>query len=60
MTPAGLDAFRLRMKWKRIELARALEIDRKTCARYLDGLTPVPRSIALACAALAHGLPPMA
>lgn len=60
MTAAGLKAFRERMGWNRSELAEHLGADRKTVGRYEDGKTkPIPKYVALACAALAHGLPPM-
>ena len=60
MTAAGLEAFRERMGWSKSELAANLGCDRKTLNRYLSGATaPIPRYIALACSALAHGLPPM-
>lgn len=60
MTALGFEAFRVRMGWNRSELSAALGMDRKTTARQLEGKSPVPRYIALACAALAQGLPPMA
>lgn len=61
MNAAGLEAFRERMSWSKSELAARLGCDRKTLARYLSGETkPIPRYIALACSALAHGLPAMA
>lgn len=60
MTKDDLEAFRLRMKWNRSEMAGLLGCDRKTLNRYLTGETqPIPRYIALACSALAHGLPPI-
>lgn len=60
MTSEGLEAFRARMGWTKSELAAGLGCDRKTLNRYLTGETkPIPRYIALACSALAHGLPPM-
>lgn len=60
MNAAGLEAFRERMNWSKSELASRLGCDRKTLTRYLTGETkPIPRYIALACSALAHGLPPM-
>jgi plasmid maintenance system antidote protein VapI len=59
MTGASLEAFRVRMKWSKSELSAALGCDRKTLNRQLDGRSPIPRYIALACSSLAHGLPPM-
>jgi predicted transcriptional regulator len=60
MTPASLEAFRVRMKLSKSGLSSALGCDRKTLNRYLSGETkPIPQYVALACSALAHGLPPM-
>lgn len=60
MTPNDLEAFRQRMKWNKVEMAANLGCDRKTLNRYLSGeTTPIPLYIALACAALAHGLKPI-
>lgn len=48
------------MAWSKSELSARLGCDRKTLNRYLTGETiPIPQYIALACSALAHGLPPM-
>lgn len=58
MTGRDLSAFRVRMSFTKKALAEALEIDRKTAQRYEDGVR-IPRHIALACAALAHGVPPL-
>lgn len=52
-------AWRERMGLKKIEAAEALGISRNMPQRYEDGLAPIPRYIALACAAVAHGLPPI-
>lgn len=59
MSPASFAAFRERMKWNRSECAEHLEIDRRTQRRYEEGAAPIPRYIALACAALAAGVPPL-
>jgi DNA-binding XRE family transcriptional regulator len=59
MTANHFAAFRARMGWTKVQLAEALEIDRRTAARYEAGEAPIPRHVALACAALAQGLPPM-
>jgi DNA-binding XRE family transcriptional regulator len=59
MSPAGFKAFRERMGWSRSQCAENLQLDRKTHRRMEEGLSSIPRHIALACAALAHGLPPM-
>ncbi len=60
MTPASFRAFRERMGLNKSQIAEALEIDRRTAARFERDGTAIPRHIALACAALAQGLPPMA
>jgi Helix-turn-helix domain len=59
MTPIDLEAFRVRMKWRRKELGAALEISQDRLRRLLDGRSPIPRHIALACSALALGVLPM-
>lgn len=59
MTAAGLKAFLDRMEWSKAKLARNIGADRKTIDRYLEGRSPIPPYIALACTALAQGLPPM-
>jgi predicted transcriptional regulator len=59
MTGRDLSAFRDRMSLTKKALAEALGIDRKTAQRYEEGAAPIPRYIALACAALAHGVPPL-
>ncbi len=59
MTPGSYRALRERLRLTRKGLAEALGIDRKTAQRYEDGETAIPLHIALACAALAHGLPPL-
>ena len=60
MKAEDLEAFRERMGWNKSDLASRLGCDRKTLTRYLTGeTTPIPPYIALACSALAHGLPPM-
>ena len=59
MTSGALEAFRERLGLSRSQFAEALEIDRATLRRYEGGDRPIPRHIALACAALAQGVPPM-
>lgn len=59
MTHTGFAAFRERMGWNRTELSEALDIDRRTARLYEEGARPIPRYIALACASLAMGVPPM-
>lgn len=59
MTSASIRALRERLAFTKKGLAEALGVDRKTLQRYEDGTSPIPRHIALAGAALAHGLPPL-
>ena len=59
MTPASLTAWMDRLKLNKLEAASALGIARSTLDRYLAGDVAIPKSIALACAAIAHGLPPI-
>jgi len=59
MTPASLTAWMNRLGYNQTEAASALGIARSTLDRYLDGSVRIPHSIALACAAVAHGLPPV-
>lgn len=59
MTPASLSAWMARQKLNKMDAATALGIARSTLDRYLVGETEIPRYIALACAAVAHGLPPV-
>lgn len=59
MTAADLEAFRARMNWTRRELGRQLDVSQDRLRRMLDEGGRIPRHIALACAALAYGLPPL-
>ncbi len=60
MTAADLLAFQQqRMAWRRNRLGAELGISQDRLRRMLSGHSPIPRHIALACAALAYGLPPM-
>lgn len=59
MTPSDLEAFAKRQKWNRARLGRELGISQDRLRRLLSGEVEIPRYIALACAALAYGLPPM-
>lgn len=59
MTAADLEAFRTRLKLNYVQLAADLEISRDRLRRMLSGAVPIPRHIALACTALAHGDRPM-
>lgn len=59
MTPESLIAWRTRLGLKKAGAARALGVSRNSYAAYEDGARPIPRYVALACAAIAFGLPPM-
>ncbi len=59
MTPADLIAFQKRQGWNRKRLGEELDISQNRLRRMLDEQSPIPRHIALACAALAYGLPSM-
>jgi hypothetical protein len=48
-----------RLHFNKSEAAASLGIARSTLDRYLAGSVPIPHSIALACAAVAHGLKPV-
>ena len=64
MTAADFHAWRQRMGLKKNEAARALGIGVRTLDYYEagqrseGGAAPIPQTVALACAALAFGLPP--
>lgn len=47
------------MKLKRYQAADRIGIGRHTYARYEAGEQPIPAYVALACQAIANGLPPM-
>ncbi len=59
MAPASLAAWMARLHINKVEASAALGIARSTLDRYLDGSVRIPLYIALACAAIAHGLPPI-
>jgi hypothetical protein len=59
MTPAALTSWMARLRFNKTQAARELGIARSTLDRYLDGSVKIPRPIALACAAIDHGIPPM-
>lgn len=58
MTAADLTAWRTTLGVSRAEASRRLGIAENTLAAYESGRTRIPLYVALACAALAYGLPP--
>lgn len=59
MTPDSLAAWMTRLHLTKTQAASSLGLARSTLDRYLDGSVKIPPYIALACAAIAHGLPPI-
>ena len=59
MTPESLEAWRKRLGYNISQAANALGCNRNALAGWEAGKHPVPPYIALACAAVAHGLPPI-
>jgi DNA-binding XRE family transcriptional regulator len=57
MTPATLAAWRTRLGFNKTEAAKALGLSRNGYDYYEAGRSRIPLHIALACAAIAHGLP---
>lgn len=58
MTSAGFTAWRKLMNLNRTQAAEALGLSRNMPAKYEAGIAPVPRYVALACAALIKGIHP--
>jgi len=59
MTAASLKSWRERLGLNKSGAAAALGLARNTYAAYEEGRAEIPLYVALACAAIAYGLPPM-
>ena len=60
MTPESLKAGRAEMGMTQEAAAKALGLSRRGIQDYEKGLYPVPKSVALAAAAIKHNLEPLA
>jgi predicted transcriptional regulator len=59
MKPASLTDWRKRLSLSQRAAAKSLGVGTRSLSDYETGKTPIPRAVALACAAVAFGLPPM-
>ena len=59
MTHDALAAWMTRLHLTKTQAASSLGLARSTLDRYLDGSVKIPPYIAFACAAIAHGVPPI-
>jgi transcriptional regulator with XRE-family HTH domain len=59
MTAQSLLAWRKRLNLRQGAAARALGVSSNSLRAYETGERPVPLYVALACAAIAHGIPPI-
>jgi DNA-binding XRE family transcriptional regulator len=59
MTPAALTAWRARLHLNQTKAAKILSCSRNSIANWEAGKTEIPLYIALACAAIAQGIPPI-
>ena len=59
MTPASFASWRARLGLTKSAAALRLGVSRNSIINYERGSMPIPLHIALACAAIAHGLPPI-
>jgi hypothetical protein len=59
MTSSSFLAWRKRLGFNKSKAALALGMSRNALMGYEDGSKKIPQYVALACAALAHGIPPI-
>jgi DNA-binding XRE family transcriptional regulator len=59
MGSLSLIELRRRLGMSQTKMAIALGVGRRTLGMYESGVSEIPKSVALACSALAFGLPPM-
>jgi DNA-binding transcriptional regulator YiaG len=59
MKPGTMTDLRKRLALSQRAMAKALGVGTRSLSDYETGRTPIPRTVALACAAVAFGLPPM-
>jgi len=59
MTGGAFAAWRERLGFTKSKAAIVLGLSRNSVIAYETGAKPIPLHVALACAALAHGLPPI-
>jgi DNA-binding XRE family transcriptional regulator len=59
MKAASLTALRKRLKLSKSAFALQIGVGRRTLGQYEAEESPIPLTVALACAAIAFGLPPM-
>lgn len=59
MTSTSLRAWRKRLNLSQRAAAEALGVSLRQYSDYERGVADVPHTVALACAAVAYGLPPM-
>jgi transcriptional regulator with XRE-family HTH domain len=58
MKPEDFEAVHRRLGISRVELCRRIGISENSGTAYAKGRSPIPLTVALACAALLYGLPP--
>ena len=59
MTPGAFTALHQRLGISRAELCRQIGIAPNSGTAYALGRQPIPLTVALACAAVAYGIPPL-